>query len=481
MRSSIAVLAAFVGLSSGLASAASYQDTSGALIDPIQSEITNGPHPYSGPNLTPGVSLNEPDLADSDLRQADLFGANISGGSFSGSNLNNTDLEQSVFNLTDISSAAFRYANLRDAHFTGASLIGADFVGADLGGATFDDSDLFDANFREADLRGADFSGVSRMCSAAPSGYNPFDYASRSHKDATTNFSGLDLRFCSNYYNEVYLGQYGGIYEGSNLSQLSIRFSDDTSMPGSTSGWNFNSADLASARFSSEYINLRDSTAIGAYAPFVDWFINEYDPSSDPPRRSNYTRACIRNMDFTDADLTGSRFGPNSSGCQDLTASDPGYLEFSGNFTRARLPGASFKYVISDFIDFTDAYMPGVDLTGAALRNAIFRGAVLSGSTFDNTDLRDADFSGADLSYTVFLGNIAGSPTYDENTSFSNAYILMACAPFDPDGASWVPFDPAKAGWKAAPEPGFAVGVSAGALAIAAARRRTLGLHRATG
>lgn len=474
-----------------MASAASYQDTEGNWVNPITYRSSTSPHPYAGPDLIPGVVLTSPALSESDLERADLTGALITDGSFHNADLSQADLTGAEFQFTDLSGAQLP-SSLQDVTFIGTSLTGTtipDF----LSGVSFTDVDFASVgHFNPGYLIGTDLSGTIGLCDGPNTGLFS-NSGSVPEMDESTNLSGLDLRPCTDFSGRFYLGGGGGTFDRAVLRNTTLHLAYNANCESGSgfcdeASWNFNSADLAHVTFAAgSRIYLRNSTATGLYAPFVDWFLQEFEPNENSsggiyePRGNQVTLSCITDTDFTDADLTGSRFGPNWRGCYDDPSSQSGYAEFSANFTRARLAGASFKYVISDFIDFTDAYMPGVDLTGAALRNAIFRGAVLSGSTFDNTDLRDADFSGADLSYTVFLGNIAGSPTYDENTSFANAYILMGGAPFDPDGASWVPFDPAKAGWKAAPEPGFAVGVSAGALAIAAARRRSLGLHRATG
>jgi len=50
-----------LSLVSNSAVAASYQQTSGTIVDPIQT-ISGGNHAYSGPNLEPGAGLTDAEL-----------------------------------------------------------------------------------------------------------------------------------------------------------------------------------------------------------------------------------------------------------------------------------------------------------------------------------------------------------------------------------------------------------------------------------
>ncbi|MEZ4282307.1 MAG: thrombospondin type 3 repeat-containing protein [Myxococcota bacterium] len=109
-RSKLGILFALSGLV--LASevwAASYQRIDGTVVDPILDRFGNI-HPYSGPNLLPGV-----DAGWAALDQADLADANLSG--------------------SDLYKASFFQADLTNADLSGADLFGAYLGSAILTGA----------------------------------------------------------------------------------------------------------------------------------------------------------------------------------------------------------------------------------------------------------------------------------------------------------------------------------------------------------
>ena len=93
------------------AQAASYQQTNGTVVDPIQS-VLGGDLAYGGPNLEPTADLEGADLSDAYLYQADLTGAELQ--------------------FADLTNAYLGDADLMDAFLHGTDLTGADLSGAVL-------------------------------------------------------------------------------------------------------------------------------------------------------------------------------------------------------------------------------------------------------------------------------------------------------------------------------------------------------------
>jgi len=76
---------------SSLARAASYQQTDGTIVDPIQYTF-GGDHPYSGPNLEPDAFLGSANLIDADLNSADLDQTFLLSAILRGANLRGSSL-----------------------------------------------------------------------------------------------------------------------------------------------------------------------------------------------------------------------------------------------------------------------------------------------------------------------------------------------------------------------------------------------------
>ena len=131
------------------ATAASYQQTDGTIVDPIQS-VLGGNHPYSGIDLLPAANprfanLDYADLERVDLDGSDLIGVSLIGADLRGANLNSTRMDET---------------NLSDADLTGATMIFSSLHLADLAGVNLTDANLFGVRFDSAILNGADFSGA---------------------------------------------------------------------------------------------------------------------------------------------------------------------------------------------------------------------------------------------------------------------------------------------------------------------------------
>ena len=134
------------------ASAASYQKTDGTIVDPIQVRGSIDPHPYSGPDLVPGVISPGAELESADLESAALQGcdlseatlarAQLSGADLAGGNLAGVIADQASFTDADLSGADLSGANLE-----GASLYRAELAGANLEGAIYSRHTFFPDGF----------------------------------------------------------------------------------------------------------------------------------------------------------------------------------------------------------------------------------------------------------------------------------------------------------------------------------------------
>jgi hypothetical protein len=114
----------------GLASASSYQQVDGNIVDPIQktSAVGGGDHSYSGTNLSPGANLVG----------AYLYSANLTAGYLTAANLTSANL-----NNANLTNAYLRYANLRYADLSNANLYVADLNYANLSNAIYNSNTLF--------------------------------------------------------------------------------------------------------------------------------------------------------------------------------------------------------------------------------------------------------------------------------------------------------------------------------------------------
>ena len=70
-------------LSGSVAQAASYEMTSGTIVDPIL-DTSGNTHPYSGGDLEPNAGLANADLSEAYLHDAVLTGADLTGTTFTG-------------------------------------------------------------------------------------------------------------------------------------------------------------------------------------------------------------------------------------------------------------------------------------------------------------------------------------------------------------------------------------------------------------
>ncbi len=123
------------------------------------------------------VSLQNKNLAGSNLMSAELSGANLSGTNLVGTNLNGAaliqanlngaNLSQSNLDYTNLSAASLRTVNLMEASLKGTNLAAADLSGSDLRKAVFSEktklnsANLSGVNLAGQDLQKLNLSGVN--------------------------------------------------------------------------------------------------------------------------------------------------------------------------------------------------------------------------------------------------------------------------------------------------------------------------------
>ena len=157
------ILISAISLASSSAFAASYQQTGGTIIDPIESRF-GGNHSYSGNNLEPDA-----DLTSADLNGAILNGAILNGANLTGANLTVADLNGAILLGADLTGA-----DLTDAFLIGANLSFAEMFNADLSNAILFNATglgdsfgaaLYDAN---TDFTGTGFDPVAAGWTLVP-------------------------------------------------------------------------------------------------------------------------------------------------------------------------------------------------------------------------------------------------------------------------------------------------------------------------
>jgi uncharacterized protein YjbI with pentapeptide repeats len=131
--------------------------------------------------------------------------------------------------------------------------------------------------------------------------------------------------------------------------------------------------------------------------------------------------AYIRNVDFSRANLSASKWGDINNAIPDnLSLPEESSPDFDlDTYLKNTNWGLSFRGAALSNVDFTDIYMSGSDfsslpdrvtrLDGAKLDDSNFAYSNFSlasavGASFEGADLRDANFNGADLRFASFKG-----------------------------------------------------------------------------
>lgn len=96
--------------------------------------------------------------------------------------------------------------------------------------------------------------------------------------------------------------------------------------------------------------------------------------------------------DFTGADLSGAKFGPEDPKNELLLTSRP--MMNGSNFSRAKLKDAGIRNTKLRFSRWVDADATGADFTGSDLTRADFTGADVTGADFTDAILYGVIFTG---------------------------------------------------------------------------------------
>ena len=173
-------------LTSSIAQAASYQKTTGTIVNPIL-DVYGDPHSYSGPNLEPNANLTlanlinanltdanltNANLTDANLSFADLTLANLTGANLSDANLYRVYLSDANMTSADLSgsnisawqlqaAAGVAGVNVMGNNMTGFDLSNLDLTGATLTNATLTNATLTNATLTNATLTGATLTGAT--------------------------------------------------------------------------------------------------------------------------------------------------------------------------------------------------------------------------------------------------------------------------------------------------------------------------------
>ena len=291
-----------------------------------------------------------------------------------------TNYTRANFGSTRLDSASFRSAILTNASFSGATLKDTDFTDATITGVSFDGV----KSFTEAQLK-----------------------STKSYKEK--NLSGITLS-----YNDLS----GWDFNGQNLWKA--RFQDAT-----LANTNFTNADLTSANFGG---------AILTNAIFKGADLTSASLRATTLTNADFTDAIVNGINFygtvgfTQAQLksTKSYKEKNLSGVNFQYID--GLIDFSGlDFSGFNLTSADFGMTILKDVDFTDAIITGAsfygssDFTKAQLKSTKnYKEKDLSGINLNFNDWSDLDFKGFNLTSTVFRG------AFIKNADFTDAIITGA-------------------------------------------------------
>ena len=281
-------------------------------------------------------------------------------------------------------NANFNRRSLVNADFSGATLDGVVFIGADLRGANFSGATFlgskagFPNDFTLANLTSACFFNARFLATVAPTYF--------SHANFTgVDFSSTDLS--------------GG---NALLGPAPLAFDAQAARP------RFRNS-MMNCEFVAQWAALDLAGARGLHA------------CASQLKGANLSGAQLANVDLSKVDLSKTRWAG-----ADLTAVNlqgsllDGATGLDGgsktNLSRAKLNGASARYV-----DFSGGKLGGANFTGADLEGADFGAAQLTDPTlgaakFDGAHLKDASFVGTTLTnvsftYASLYGSALGAPS----------------------------------------------------------------------
>ncbi|QQP87919.1 pentapeptide repeat-containing protein [Skermanella sp. TT6] len=350
----------------------------------------------------------EPAIGKAQLTGVNLTGANLASQDLSGANLSNailgamdlsTNILSSTYSGVDLSGVDLTQvtlpAELANVNLSGAVLTGLDLSKADLTGANLSNTNLasttntkLPTKLTNVDFTGADLSGLD-LSQATLTGANLSNTTLTSATNTklpvdltNVNFTGADLSGLALYGYTLT----GATLEGTNLTGATLMDPGQPSAPlGYLQGIAGNS--LASANLSNVVLNSVDL--------------------------SSFT---LTGANLTGADLSNSILPPDLS---DVTLSQTlmGNVSWAAGQQQLSLTGATLKT-----LDLTTAAMPSmVDLT-----NTIVDGVTFQGLELCNVNLAGMTATGTDFSETVIQNAFFAGATFDSQSTFENANIIVA-------------------------------------------------------
>ena len=336
-----------------------------------------------------------------------MTNAVLSGTDLSGITLTDTNMQNAKLNaasLVNIRSGGIRgtpadlptgYTMVRD-NSSGGYIVGerVDLSGADLTNCVLSNMDVSGANFTNAKL---------------------------SNAKTGPNLRGPPALFPSAAYRYVVSSASGGFLIGPQVDIHGANLAGADLSGFSFAGANITDVDLSGTNLD----NVKSGETVGPPMRLPSQFVFMTDNSFGGyivGPRADLSGANLTNCQFTGLDISGAAF---TNTVLTNVKSGGGMI---GPPAAGTLP-PNYRYV-NDVADGTGGYIvgPGVDLSGASLRNLTSGGGELNGAYFTNTNLTRARLSGSVL-LNVKSGGITGEPTslptqYAFVVSASGGYII---------------------------------------------------------
>ena len=441
---------------------------SGGLVNTHRPAVLPAPYLFI-PNDASGAYIVGPysDLSGANLTGSSITGADVSGADFTGARLR--DMKSGGLEINgppSVLPSAYRFV-VSAAPASGGYIIGpgvdltnAALSGTDLSGATFTDTNMQGAQLSSASLINVRSGGVRGSPATLPAGYtivrdnssggyivgegvdlsgadltncvlSNMDVSGANLSNATLtraktgpNLRGPPASFPSAEYHYVVSDASGGFLIG---PRVDIR---DANLSGTDlSGFSFAGANISNVDLSAtNLVNVKSGETTGPPArlptPFVFMTDNSFGGYIVGPR-VDLSGANLTNCRFSGLDISGAAFTNTTL----INVKSGGGM--IGPPAAGTLP-AAYRYVF-DVADGTGGYIvgPGVDLSGASLRNLTSDTVIagdLNGAYFTNADLTRVRLSGSGL-LNVKSGGITGTPAslpaqYVFIVSASGGYIV---------------------------------------------------------
>ena len=369
-----------------------------------------------------GLAINGPPAALPNTYRFVVSAVTASGGYIIGTGV---DLTDAMLSGTDLSGITLTDTNMQNAQLTAASLVNVRSGGIRGTPAVLptgytmvrDNSSGGYIVGQRVNLSGADLTNCV-LSNMDVSGAN-LSNATLTNAKTGPNLRGPPALFPSTAYRYVVSSASGGFLIGPQVDILGANLSGSD-----LSGFSFAGANILNVDFSAtNLVNVKSGGTTGPPArlpsPFVFMTDNSFGGFIVGPR-ADLSGANLTNCRFTGLDISGAAF---TNTILTNVKSGGGMI---GPPAAGTLPDR-YRYV-ADTADGTGGYIvgPGVDLSGASLRN--LTSGDLNGAYFTSANLTRARLSGSIL-LNVKSGGITGTPTslptqYAFIVSASGGYII---------------------------------------------------------